>query len=497
MEEGKLYKAGFTAATDSNSNTYYNATVSKSDDVITVSGSVDQINAFISNIGTCTSLFITDDSSVQAPNGALKLVVPGTSTNKMAQLRVSGSFPVIIDANISNVDIMNKCEVELNEGNTIGKLEIFEEKAIGSSFKNNGEVGSVYILAKTDVVNKGKITGTLSIADGRAGSVVGRLNSAKRAFDSTIVNEGKIESVFLGSKAKLDNGSETNKDAQIQGLVVGQSGINDDEGKMYGTGSEVVNYGKMCNENGTNHNISIYTKSAFNNKGVIGKEGRTPTGNHPPCDNVGGMIYIGYYGYNDAHDGLTFINSGTIYAGSRHNADSHQCFTLFLFGGPAGSSDSVSVGIYNESPDKGVIKGSVYRADYQSNLNDTIKDFDPSGKGEMKLAYWLADYTAVDKAIEKAEALNPDDYVDFSGVEAAINAVVRDKNFAEQNDVDAMAAAIEGAISELEKKPAGTDDVKDKDGSADTGDNSMAPFAVAGLVLAAMVAVVATRRRES
>lgn len=82
MEEGKLYKAGFTAATDSNSNTYYNATVSKSGDVITVSGSVDQINAFISNIGTCTSLFITDDSSVQAPNGALKLVVPDTLTKK-------------------------------------------------------------------------------------------------------------------------------------------------------------------------------------------------------------------------------------------------------------------------------------------------------------------------------------------------------------------------------------------------------------------------------
>ena len=44
------------------------------------------------------------------------------------------------------------------------------------------------------------------------------------------------------------------------------------------------------------------------------------------------------------------------------------------------------------------------------------------------LQYKDADYTKVDAAIAKANALKKDDYKDFSGVEAAVNAVVRDKN---------------------------------------------------------------------
>ena len=55
----------------------------------------------------------------------------------------------------------------------------------------------------------------------------------------------------------------------------------------------------------------------------------------------------------------------------------------------------------------------------------------------------------MDAAIGKAEALNQEEYKDFSGVEASVKAVVWDKNVTEQADVDAMAKAIEA----LEKKP--------------------------------------------
>ena len=70
------------------------------------------------------------------------------------------------------------------------------------------------------------------------------------------------------------------------------------------------------------------------------------------------------------------------------------------------------------------------------------------------LQYKDADYTKVDEAIAKANTLNKDDYKDFSGVEAAINAVVRDKNITEQSEVDAMAKAIEDAIAALQYKGA-------------------------------------------
>ena len=70
------------------------------------------------------------------------------------------------------------------------------------------------------------------------------------------------------------------------------------------------------------------------------------------------------------------------------------------------------------------------------------------------LQYKDADYTKVDAAIAKANALNKDNYKDFTGVEDAVNAVVRDKNFTEQNEVDAMAKAIEDAIAALQYKDA-------------------------------------------
>ena len=78
----------------------------------------------------------------------------------------------------------------------------------------------------------------------------------------------------------------------------------------------------------------------------------------------------------------------------------------------------------------------------------------------IAMTYLPADYTKVDAAIAKANALNKNDYKDFSGVEAAVKAVVRDKNITEQSEVDAMAKAIEDAIAALEKKPAGTKEKK-------------------------------------
>ena len=69
-----------------------------------------------------------------------------------------------------------------------------------------------------------------------------------------------------------------------------------------------------------------------------------------------------------------------------------------------------------------------------------------------ELVFKPADYSAVDAAIEKANALNENDYVDFSAVKAALDAVVRGKNITEQAEVDAMAKAIEDAIAALVQK---------------------------------------------
>ena len=114
------------------------------------------------------------------------------------------------------------------------------------------------------------------------------------------------------------------------------------------------------------------------------------------------------------------------------------------------------------------------------------------------LQYKDADYTKVDAAIAKANALKKDDYKDFSGVETAVKAVVRGKNITEQSEVDKMAKAIEDAIAALEKKPAST-----KPGTSDkspqTGDNSNFALWIALLFIsggAAIGTTVVSRKKK-
>lgn len=81
---------------------------------------------------------------------------------------------------------------------------------------------------------------------------------------------------------------------------------------------------------------------------------------------------------------------------------------------------------------------------------DTVYGYaDAINKAINQLKYKTADYTEVDKAIEKANKLNKDNYKDFSKVEDAIKTVVRSKNITEQDEVDAMAKAINDAIDAL------------------------------------------------
>ena len=114
------------------------------------------------------------------------------------------------------------------------------------------------------------------------------------------------------------------------------------------------------------------------------------------------------------------------------------------------------------------------------------------------LQYKDADYTKVDAAIAKANALKKGDYKDFSGVETAVKAVVRGKNITEQSEVDKMAKAIEDAIAALEKKPASTQ-TGTSDKSPQTGDTSNLALWIALLFIsggAAIGTTVVSRKKK-
>ena len=130
-----------------------------------------------------------------------------------------------------------------------------------------------------------------------------------------------------------------------------------------------------------------------------------------------------------------------------------------------------------------------------------------------------ADYTKVDDAIAKANALNKDEYKDFTAVDQAVASVVRGLNISRQAEVDAMAQAIEDAIAALEKKEgtpvnpteptepttpgdSGTIDGSTEQGmnSPQTGDNSNTIMWIAVAVLAAgamAVTVLFARKKKA
>ena len=115
----------------------------------------------------------------------------------------------------------------------------------------------------------------------------------------------------------------------------------------------------------------------------------------------------------------------------------------------------------------------------------------------VAMTYLPADYTKVDEAIAKANALKKDDYKDFSGVETAVKAVARGKNITEQGAVDAMAKAIEDAIAALEKKP----DIKPEiiDNLPQTGDTSNPALWIALLFVCGSAAIgtgVVTKKKK-
>ena len=93
------------------------------------------------------------------------------------------------------------------------------------------------------------------------------------------------------------------------------------------------------------------------------------------------------------------------------------------------------------------------------------------------LVYKSADYTELDKAEKAAKALNKDDYEDFSEVEKALAAIDRTKNITEQADVDAMAKAINDAVANLVKK-APASSQPDSENSSDNSSNISSSSAV-------------------
>ena len=173
---------------------------------------------------------------------------------------------------------------------------------------------------------------------------------------------------------------------------------------------------------------------------------------------------------NSAGTATNDFNSDDVLVGLQANAGSDVEWVSGI-GHPTFRWDDRNVSADYSTVDKAIKNAEALNADLYSNYSDVTAAIEAVDRNKSKaeqskvdamaqaieaaiaaLEYKAADYSKVDAAIAKANALNKDNYKDFTGVEAAVNAVARGKNITQQAEVDAMAKAIENALAALQHK---------------------------------------------
>ena len=179
----------------------------------------------------------------------------------------------------------------------------------------------------------------------------------------------------------------------------------------------------------------------------LGIKNQNESATEKPQDEMKNEAFAAALNGSDASNGWSFVN-GQILCGAEPADYSAVEAAMAAIPTDLTVYTDESVAALNTAVD-GVVRGKAFVS--QANVNAMAQAIEDA---IAALQYKDADYTKVDAAIAKANALNKDEYKDFTAVEAAVNAVVRDKNITEQSEVDAMAKAIEDAIAALQYKDA-------------------------------------------
>ena len=137
---------------------------------------------------------------------------------------------------------------------------------------------------------------------------------------------------------------------------------------------------------------------------------------------------------------LAIKDSDIISSGDANNNSISAVGSISITGG------STEIGEGGIASEKNIHIGGVI-------LSNGKPSYDNIQNGSDDVTFSEADYSAVDAAVKKAEALKKEDYTNFETVEEAVQAVVRGKLFWDQDVVDGYAAAIEAALAALNPVP--------------------------------------------
>ena len=164
--------------------------------------------------------------------------------------------------------------------------------------------------------------------------------------------------------------------------------------------------------------------------------------------NHSGMLDVTWF-YANANENMSF--------GLYHTTYEQQSVQKADYTAVNEAIDKVNALNKNDYEDFSAVTDAVNAVEYDKDYTEqeTVEGHAKAIEKAIKaLKLRSADYTAVDEALAKVKGLDADLYRNFSDVTVAVDAVDRDKNFKEQAEVDAMAAAIETAIQALTYKDA-------------------------------------------
>lgn len=263
-----------------------------------------------------------------------------------------------------------------------------------------------------------------------------------------------------------------------------------DSGKV----SVVVNKGTLIIEGGS-YETTIAGNHAISNEGtgtITIKNGEISTGatdvfglaNFGTATITGG-IFTQKYNYSVINNLNKMTISGGTFTISEDNTAAYSLITnesvtegknaeLTISNGSFTGNNGI---FHNDGEDKIVISGGKYAA---KDTTDLAKYIDENNKlnedGEI-VALGAADYTKVDAAVKKFEALKKADYTEetYKALEEAINKINRDLKENKQADVDKMASDIENAIKGLKKVEAPVKEETKKEDPKDDKDEIKVP----------------------
>ena len=397
-----------------------------------------------------TNKFSSDDNKTDAKGNLIPMVF-AESCNYISTHTVAVLYEEAVDG--THVSDVMYDQVKQRDKVSLYSPDEFKNNKVKLAVNNGKNVDTVNLpdtygsIVETDLPKliyycNGKIKEIGTSSDSTSGWKIEELADVSKTGDarySILSKDGSMRYITVReySPLKIDNSEIT-----INGMKYTKSSNGkwlDEQNKEQDIRQEDI---RLYYYNNTTGKAEILPQK------LLGKDGVVFMAQPSIFINHSGMLDVTWF-YANANENMSF--------GLYHTTYEQQSVQKADYTAVNEAIDKVNALNKNDYEDFSAVTDAVNAVEYDKDYTEqeTVEGHAKAIEKAIKaLKLRSADYTAVDEALAKVKGLDADLYRNFSDVTVAVDAVDRDKNFKEQAEVDAMAAAIETAIQALTYKDA-------------------------------------------